>query len=61
MPAALKFANNINLFKNLLDNDLKFKVQFRSFDKSFRKIIIACIANPLKKKVYIYMRGQSKA
>ena len=24
LPAALKFANNINLFKNLLDNDLKF-------------------------------------
>ena len=33
LPAALKFANNINLFKNLLDNDSKFKVRFRSFDK----------------------------
>ena len=33
LPAALKFANNINLFKNLLDNDSKFKVRFRSFDE----------------------------
>ena len=33
LPAALKFANNINVFKNLLDNDSKFKVRFRSFDK----------------------------
>ena len=32
LPAALKFANNNNLFKNLLDNDSKFKVRFRSFD-----------------------------
>ena len=28
LPAALKFANSINLFKNLLDNDSKFKVRF---------------------------------
>ena len=36
LPAALKFANisnNTNLFKNLLDKDLKFKVQFRIFDE----------------------------
>ena len=33
LPAALKFTNNINLFKKLLDNDSKFKVRFRSFDK----------------------------
>ena len=33
LPAAPKFANSIILLKNLLDNDLKFKVQFRSFDK----------------------------
>ena len=31
--AALKFAKNINLFKNLLDNDSKYKVRFRNFDK----------------------------
>ena len=31
LPAALKFANNTNLFKNLLDKDLKFKVQFTIF------------------------------
>ena len=28
LPAALKFTNNINLFKNLPDKDLKFKVQY---------------------------------
>ena len=54
LPAALKFADNINLFKNLLDKDMKFKVQFRSFDKQFRKIIIACIANLFFLSVYLY-------
>ena len=33
LPAALKFANNTNIFKNLLDKDLKFKVQFRIIDE----------------------------
>ena len=32
LPAALEFANNTNLFRNLLDKDVKFKVQFRIFD-----------------------------
>ena len=30
---ALKFANSTNAFKNLLDQDPKFKVEFRSFDE----------------------------
>ena len=29
LPNALKFVNNTNVFKNLLDQDLKFEIDFR--------------------------------